>query len=64
LGWRQALARQTHVLANRISQSLVPKGTLFSAVQRMLSPIEAELATLARFSDPSQVYYYCACAVN
>lgn len=64
LGWRQALARQTHVLANRISQALVPKGALFSTMRRMLSPIEAELATLARFSDPAQVYYYCACAVN
>lgn len=64
LGWRQALARQTHVLANRISQALVPKGALFSTMQRMLSPIETELETLKRFSDPAQVYYYCACAVN
>jgi protease-4 len=64
LGWRQVLARQTQVLASRITDALVPKNSLLSTMQRVLSPIETELATLARFSDPAQVYYYCACAVN
>jgi protease-4 len=64
LGWRQALARQTHVLASRITQALLPKDTFFATMRRVLSPLETELGTLARFSDPTQVYYYCACSVN
>jgi protease IV len=64
LGWRQALAMQTQVLAARITSSLVPKNELLLSARKMLSPIETELARLARFSDPTQLYYYCACSVN
>lgn len=64
LGWRQALAMQTQVLAARITSSLVPKNELLLSARKMLSPIETELARLARFSDPTQVYYYCPCSVN
>jgi len=64
LGWRQALARQTHALAGRITEALLPKDSLMAGVRRVFSPVEVELNRLARFSDPKQVYYYCACAVN
>lgn len=64
LGWRQALARQTHVLAARITVALLPKNDLLASVRKVFSPVEIELARLARFSDPTQVYYYCACSVN
>ncbi|MFL6620137.1 MAG: signal peptide peptidase SppA [Povalibacter sp.] len=64
LGWRQALARQTQVLAARITRALVPKNDLLMSARKLLSPVEAELARLARFSDPTQVYYYCACSVK
>lgn len=62
LGWRQALARQTHVLAARITAALLPKNDLFANARKVFSPLETELARLARFSShPAQVYYYCAC---
>lgn len=64
LGWRQALARQTQVLAARVTEALVPRNDLFVVARKVLSPVEAELARLARFSDPTKVYYYCACSVN
>jgi protease IV len=64
LGWRQALARQTQVFAARITRALVPKNDLLFSARKLLSPMETELARLARFSDPTQVYYYCACSVN
>jgi protease-4 len=64
LGWRQALAVQTQALAARITASLVPKDDLLLSARKVLSPIETELARLARFSEPMQVYYYCACSVN
>jgi hypothetical protein len=34
------------------------------SARKVFSPLEAELARLARFSDPTEVYYYCACSVN
>lgn len=64
LGWRQALAVQTQALAARITSSLIPKDDLLLSARKMLSPIETELARLARFSEPMQVYYYCACSVQ
>ena len=64
LGWRQALARQAQVLAARVTRALVPKHDLLFSARKLLSPVEAELARLARFSDPTQVYYYCPCSVN
>ena len=35
-----------------------------ATARRLFAPLEAELARLARFTDPKQVYYYCACSVH
>jgi protease-4 len=63
LGWRQALAVRSQALAARITKALVPDHELFANAKRFLAPFEAELNRLARFNDPQQVYYYCACSV-
>jgi hypothetical protein len=52
------------MLAGRITRALLPADSLFSGMQQAFSPVEAELARLARFADPTQVYYYCACTVR
>ena len=62
LGWRQALAVRSQALAARITKALVPEHELFANAKRFLAPLEAELNRLARFNDPQQVYYYCACS--
>ena len=64
LGWRSALARQSHILAGRVTHALVPADNALTGARRLLSPLEAELERLARFADPRQVYYYCPCSVN
>jgi len=64
LGWREMLAEQTHGLAARITKALLPDTGIMGAARRVLTPLEAELSRLARFSDPMQVYYYCSCSVN
>jgi hypothetical protein len=64
LGWRQALAQQSQVLAARVTRTLVPEQDLLTKARQMFSPIEAELARLARFNDPMQTYYYCMCSVH
>jgi protease-4 len=64
LGWRQALARQAHILVARFTSALLPKESLLGDMRRMLSPLERELTRLARFNDPKQVYSYCACSVQ
>jgi len=65
LGWRAALTRQTQALAGRITRALMPKNELLTSARHLLSPLEVELARMARFSsDPMQAYYFCACAVN
>lgn len=64
LGWRQALARDAQVLAARFTAALVPKDQLLMSARKLFSPVETELARLARFSDPTQVYYYCPCSGN
>ena len=58
LGWRQALARQTHGLAARITRALLPRNDLLSGAHKILSPVETELARLARFANHRQIYYY------
>jgi len=63
LGWRQALAQQSQVLAARVTRALVPEQDMLVSARKLLSPIEAELARLARF-EPMQAYYYCMCSVN
>lgn len=62
LGWRQALAVRSQALAARITRALLPEHELFVNAKRFLAPFEAELNRLARFNDPQQVYYYCACS--
>jgi protease IV len=64
LGWRQALAVQTQVLAARLTHALVPQAEFMREARRLLAPLEAELTRLSRFTDPKQVYYYCPCSVN
>ena len=64
LGWRQALARQAQVLAARFTAALIPKNELLLSARKMLSPIETELARLARFGESPEAYYYCPCSVN
>lgn len=63
LGWRQALALETQALAARVLHALVPQAPWLAQARRLLEPVEAELARLARFDDPRQVYYYCPCSV-
>jgi protease IV len=62
LGWRQAIAMRSQALAARITRSLVPETEMFASARRIFAPLEAELTRLSRFSDPRQVYYYCACS--
>jgi len=64
LGWRQALARQTQMLAGRLTQALLPEEDLLGHARRLWSPVEHELARLARFSETAEPYYYCACSIN
>jgi protease-4 len=64
LGWREAIALQSQALAARFSRAVAPERALLSNAQRWFAPLEAELARLARFTDPKQVYYYCPCSVN
>jgi protease-4 len=58
LGWRQALARQTHAAAARVTRMLLPKNELLASAHRLLSPVESQLTQLAKFSRRTQVYYY------
>ena len=62
LGWRQALAVRSQALAAHITRALVPEHELFANAKRFFAPFEEELNRLARFNDPKQVYYYCACS--
>ena len=64
LGWRQALAQQSQVFAARVTRALVPEQSMFASARKLLSPFEAELARLARFSEPMQPYYYCPCSIE
>jgi len=64
MGWREVLALRTQVLAARVVRALVPVPQILSTARRLLGPLEAELARIARFDDPGQAYYYCPCSVN
>jgi protease-4 len=64
LGWREAIALQSQALAARFGRAVAPERQLLSQARRWLAPLEAELARLARFTDPKQVYYYCPCSVQ
>lgn len=62
MGWRQALAMRSQALAARVTRALVPEHELFANARKILAPLEVELTRLARFNDPQNVYYYCACS--
>ncbi len=62
MGWRQALAMRSQALAARVTRALVPEDELFANARKILAPLEAEFARLARFNDPQNVYYYCPCS--
>jgi protease-4 len=64
LGWRQALARQSQVLAGRLTRALVPESNWLGQARKLLSPVEHELERLVRFGERPQPYYYCSCTVN
>lgn len=64
LGWRQALAQQSQVLAAKVTRTLLPEQDFLAKARQMFSPVEQELARLARFNDPMQTYYYCMCSVH
>jgi protease-4 len=64
LGWREAIALQSQALAARFGRAVAPERQLIEGARRWLAPLEEELARLSRFTDPKQVYYYCACSVN
>lgn len=64
MGWREALALRTQVLAARIVRALVPMPQLLGNAHRWLAPLDAELRRIARFGDPGQLYYYCPCSVE
>lgn len=64
LGWREAVALQSQALAARFARSVAPDRELLAHARRWFAPLESELARLSRFTDPKQVYYYCACSVN
>jgi protease IV len=64
LGWRQALARQSQVLAGRLTRALVPESHWLGQARKLLSPVEHELERLARFGERPQPYYYCSCPAN
>ena len=63
LGWRQALASQSQVLAARITTALLPEQSMLMSARKWLSPVERELARIARF-EPMQAYYYCMCSLD
>jgi protease IV len=64
LGWREAIALQSQALAARFARAVAPEQKLLNEARRLFEPLESELARLARFTDPKQVYYYCPCSVN
>jgi protease-4 len=64
LTWRQLLAGEVNTFAARIVRGLVPQADLLQNVERMFTPVQAELARLSHFTDPRKAYYYCVCTVE
>ena len=65
LGWRQALARQSQVLAARITRRWCQRNALTDArTQAVLTDRSRTRRALRVSADPKQVYYYCPCSVN
>jgi protease-4 len=62
--WRQAFANEIHVLAARAATAVAPEQITFASVLARISPLEAELKRLARFTDSRGAYYYCVCSVQ
>jgi len=62
--WRQVFANQIRVLASRAVRAVAPEPAGLNAVLTRLSPLDAELKRLARFTDTRRAYYYCMCVVQ
>jgi len=62
--WRQIFATQIHSLAARAAESIAPERIAMQRLLEKFSPLETELARLARFKDPRHAYYYCVCTVE
>jgi protease-4 len=62
--WRQAFVTEMHMLVARAAQSIAPEANVLQQWVARLSPLEAELKRLARFTDPLRAYYYCVCTVQ
>jgi protease-4 len=62
--WRQMFANEVHILSARVARWIAPEQQRLRMVLARLSPVEAELKRLARFTDPYRAYYYCMCTVQ
>ncbi|HTE39922.1 MAG TPA: S49 family peptidase, partial [Steroidobacteraceae bacterium] len=62
--WRQTFANEIHVLSARLIKAVAPERTMLQSALARLTPLEAELKRLARFTDPMRAYYYCPCTVQ
>jgi protease-4 len=62
--WRQAFVTEMHILVARAAQAIAPEANVLQQWVARLSPVEAELKRLARFTDPLRAYYYCVCTVQ
>lgn len=64
VSWRQAFANEIHMLAGRAVRAIAPEQATFTQTLAKLSPLEAELKRIARFTNPRNAYYYCMCTVQ
>ena len=62
--WRQGLVNRIHALAAHATRLLSPEQKQLRKWVERLTPLDAELRRLARFTDPSRAYYYCVCTVR
>ena len=62
--WRQVFATEIHMLAARAAAALAPEQTSLRGLAARMTPLDAELRRLARFTDRRGAYYYCVCTVQ
>ena len=62
--WRQAFVNEIHVLSARAAQAIAPEELAVHRWIARMSPLEAELKRLARFTETQHGYYYCVCTVQ
>jgi protease-4 len=63
-GWREVFAREAQALATRIARALLPRDRVMTQLHAAISPLDAELKRLAKFTDWRKPAYYCLCTVN